>query len=195
MMLNHRFAAFNDDHLNISNPETNQSTRPNSLPIVGNDSTGEISLAISSSSQPNVFALVGKELKLISPLDRDHQDISSVILQVKILDRSGPMLFIRVTQLSIYFINLTFSSSIQVSCTNLGSGRRRNIPVIVRISDINDNPPVFRNSSYRAIVPEVMHLSLFPSLCFPLVESRPNKQTARRETVSERPVEYFSLRK
>ena len=101
MMLNDRFAAFNDDLLNISNPETNQSTRPNSLPIVGNDSTGEISLAISSSSQPNVFALVGKELKLISPLDRDHQDISSVILQVKILDRSGPMLFIRVTQLSI----------------------------------------------------------------------------------------------
>jgi hypothetical protein len=62
--------------------ETNQSTRPKVLPIVGDVPAGEISLTIASSSNPNVFALLGKELKLTSPLDRDHQDISSVILQV-----------------------------------------------------------------------------------------------------------------
>ncbi|XP_046657764.1 cadherin-99C-like isoform X2 [Daphnia pulicaria] len=103
-------------------PQTNQSTRPKVLPIVGDVPAGEISLTIASSSNPNVFALLGKELKLTSPLDRDHQDISSVILQV--------------------------------SCTNSATGRRRNIPVIVRISDVNDKAPVFLNSSYSVTIPE-----------------------------------------
>ncbi|XP_032795630.2 cadherin-99C isoform X2 [Daphnia magna] len=102
--------------------QTNQSTRPRLLPIIGNEPAGEISLAIASSSKPNVFSLTGKELKLTSPLDRDHQDISSVILQI--------------------------------SCTNKISGRRRSIPVIVRISDINDKAPVFLNSSYSVTIPE-----------------------------------------
>ncbi|XP_031622163.1 cadherin-99C isoform X2 [Contarinia nasturtii] len=42
----------------------------------------------------------------------------------------------------------------QVSCTIRSSRRRRNIPVIVRVSDINDNAPVFQNSSYETTVPE-----------------------------------------
>ena len=60
--------------------ETNQSTRPELLPIVGNVAD-DITLEIASSSRP-VFTLVDKQLKLISPLDRDVNDISSVILQV-----------------------------------------------------------------------------------------------------------------
>jgi len=48
------------------------------LPISGG---GEISLEIASSSR-RVFSLTDKRLRLISPLDRDINDISSVILQV-----------------------------------------------------------------------------------------------------------------
>ncbi len=62
--------------------ETNQSSRPKLLPILGDESAGEIGLSIASSGRPNVFSLAGKELRLTAPLDRDHQDISSVILQV-----------------------------------------------------------------------------------------------------------------
>lgn len=67
----------------IQNTETNQSTRPKVLPIIGDESAGEMTLAIASSSKPNGFSLDGKELRLTSPLDRDHQDISSVIIQVR----------------------------------------------------------------------------------------------------------------
>lgn len=48
----------------------------------------------------------------------------------------------------------------KVSCTNRISGRRRSIPVIIRISDINDNAPVFLNSSYSVTIPEVSYQSL-----------------------------------
>jgi len=105
-------------------PQTNQSTRPELLPIVGNVAD-DITLEIASSSRP-VFTLVDKQLKLISPLDRDVNDISSVILQV--------------------------------SCTVKKSGKRRNIPVIIRISDVNDNAPVFLSPTYTTTVPEVSTL-------------------------------------
>ena len=36
----------------------------------------------------------------------------------------------------------------------MGSGRRRTIPVVVAISDINDNAPVFQNVPYVLAVPE-----------------------------------------
>lgn len=53
----------------------------------------------------------------------------------------------------------------QVSCTNSATGRRRNIPVIVRISDVNDKAPVFLNSSYSVTIPEVSNQFLgFPIL-------------------------------
>ncbi|XP_055318314.1 cadherin-99C isoform X2 [Sitodiplosis mosellana] len=42
----------------------------------------------------------------------------------------------------------------QVSCTIRSSRRKRNIPVIVRVSDINDNAPVFQNTPYETTVPE-----------------------------------------
>lgn len=60
--------------------EMDQRTRPNLLPIVGNIDE-EIGLQIASSTRP-VFQLNGKQLQLTAPLDRDNEDISSVILQV-----------------------------------------------------------------------------------------------------------------
>lgn len=35
------------------------------------------------------------------------------------------------------------------------TGRNRNIPIIVRVSDVNDNAPVFANTPYETTVPEV----------------------------------------
>lgn len=43
---------------------------------------------------------------------------------------------------------------IQISCTIRATRRKRNIPVIVRVSDVNDNAPVFRNAPYETTVPE-----------------------------------------
>ncbi|KAG5670886.1 hypothetical protein PVAND_001118 [Polypedilum vanderplanki] len=42
----------------------------------------------------------------------------------------------------------------QISCTVLKTRRNRNIPIIVRVSDVNDNPPVFVNTPYETTVPE-----------------------------------------
>jgi len=100
--------------------QMNQTTRPAQLPINGRVDD-EISLQIASSTRP-VFRLDGKQLQLTAPLDRDNEDISSVILQV--------------------------------SCTIRASGKRRNIPVIVRISDVNDNAPIFIDQPYNATIPE-----------------------------------------
>ncbi|XP_001357648.2 cadherin-99C [Drosophila pseudoobscura] len=42
----------------------------------------------------------------------------------------------------------------QVSCTIRSSNKKRNIPIIVRVSDINDNAPRFMNTPYEVTVPE-----------------------------------------
>ncbi|XP_030369787.1 cadherin-99C [Scaptodrosophila lebanonensis] len=42
----------------------------------------------------------------------------------------------------------------QVSCTIRSSNRKRNIPIIVRVSDVNDNSPRFLNTPYEVTVPE-----------------------------------------
>ncbi|XP_037944039.1 cadherin-99C-like [Teleopsis dalmanni] len=42
----------------------------------------------------------------------------------------------------------------QVSCTIRSSGKKRNIPIIVRVSDVNDNAPRFMNTPYEVTVPE-----------------------------------------
>ncbi|KAH8247888.1 hypothetical protein KR038_011371 [Drosophila bunnanda] len=42
----------------------------------------------------------------------------------------------------------------QVSCTIRSTNKKRNIPIIVRVSDINDNPPRFMNTPYEVTVPE-----------------------------------------
>ncbi|KAH8268497.1 hypothetical protein KR026_007890 [Drosophila bipectinata] len=42
----------------------------------------------------------------------------------------------------------------QVSCTVRSTSKKRNIPIIVRVSDINDNAPRFMNTPYEVTVPE-----------------------------------------
>lgn len=46
-------------------------------------------------------------------------------------------------------------ASFQVSCTTRSTGKKRTIPIIVRVSDINDNAPRFMNTPYEVTVPEV----------------------------------------
>jgi len=47
---------------------------------------------------------------------------------------------------------------IQVSCTIRESNKKRNIPLIVRVSDVNDNAPRFMNTPYEITVPEVSNI-------------------------------------
>ena len=42
----------------------------------------------------------------------------------------------------------------QVTCTVLSTGRRRTLPVIVKISDLNDNGPVFLDTPYSLSLAE-----------------------------------------
>ena len=42
----------------------------------------------------------------------------------------------------------------QVTCTVLSTGRRRTLPVIVKISDLNDNSPVFLATPYSLSLAE-----------------------------------------
>ena len=48
----------------------------------------------------------------------------------------------------------TYNLCSQVRCTVLATGRRRTIPVIVKITDLNDNAPVFRGTPYTLTLPE-----------------------------------------
>ncbi|KMR05047.1 protocadherin fat 3-like protein [Lasius niger] len=43
----------------------------------------------------------------------------------------------------------------QLSCTVKSTNKKRTIPVIVRVSDINDNAPKFINTPYETTVPEL----------------------------------------
>ncbi len=47
------------------------------------------------------------------------------------------------------------SIMLQVTCTTLSSGRRRTIPVVLTIADLNDNGPVFVGEPYVVTIPEV----------------------------------------
>ncbi|XP_043200018.1 cadherin-99C-like isoform X2 [Amphibalanus amphitrite] len=99
--------------------EMDQPTSPRELPIEG--SSDEISLSLLPDAT-NFFRLEGKSLYLASPLDRDADDLSSIVLRV--------------------------------SCQVRASGYRRTIPVIVRVTDTNDNTPEFTRLPYRTRIPE-----------------------------------------
>uniref|UniRef100_A0A182FQ13 Uncharacterized protein n=1 Tax=Anopheles albimanus TaxID=7167 RepID=A0A182FQ13_ANOAL len=43
----------------------------------------------------------------------------------------------------------------QITCMVRSTRRKRNIPIIVRVSDVNDNPPMFINTPYETSVAEV----------------------------------------
>ncbi|XP_054716801.1 cadherin-99C-like [Uloborus diversus] len=44
---------------------------------------------------------------------------------------------------------------LQISCTDVITRIQRNIPVVIRIGDINDNPPLFKSRSYETSVSEM----------------------------------------
>nr|XP_042896742.1 cadherin-99C [Parasteatoda tepidariorum] len=44
---------------------------------------------------------------------------------------------------------------LQVSCTDVVSSVQKNIPVVIRIGDINDNPPLFKSTTYETTVSEL----------------------------------------
>ena len=43
----------------------------------------------------------------------------------------------------------------QLTCTDLATQRRKTIPVVVTISDVNDNKPEFVGAPYVVTIPEV----------------------------------------
>lgn len=45
--------------------------------------------------------------------------------------------------------------NLQISCTIRATRKKRNIPIIVRVSDVNDNAPEFVNTPYETAVAEV----------------------------------------
>lgn len=55
----------------------------------------------------------------------------------------------------IYRGSNNFRFHFQLSCTVKQTNKKRTIPVIVRVSDINDNAPKFINTPYETTVPEV----------------------------------------
>ncbi|KAF8774708.1 Cadherin-99C like protein [Argiope bruennichi] len=44
---------------------------------------------------------------------------------------------------------------LQIACREVTSGVQRNIPVVIRIGDINDNPPLFKARTYETTVSEL----------------------------------------
>jgi len=68
---------------NLITTEVGQATTPKELPIVG-DPWNQIDLSLVQSDK-RYFRLHGKKLQLSQPLDRDHDDISSIVFQVNFL--------------------------------------------------------------------------------------------------------------
>ena len=108
--------------------DTTQTTEPARLPISGSPGSDirlELHYADEEPSSRKFFTLDEndqKKLRLVKPLDRDEEDLSSVMFQV--------------------------------TCTTLDTGRRKTIPVVVTISDVNDNAPEFMGAPYVIAVPE-----------------------------------------
>jgi len=98
-----------------------QETSPKELPITGRVGS-DIELELVFPSGYSIFKTQDKSIHLTEPLDRDQNDLSSIVFQV--------------------------------TCTVLRTGKRRTIPVIVRISDLNDNSPRFIGTPYTISLPE-----------------------------------------
>lgn len=154
----------------------NQRTNPAELPIFG-DPFQEIALELIFPKGNQIFLLNGKSLQLLQPLDRDAENLSHIIFQVNIkhILQHLQMQAQHCSYCTLLWLRqncdcetkyLSWNCSIsQVSCTIRSTRRKRNIPVIVRVSDINDNAPVFQNTPYETTVPEVTTLfSIFHCL-------------------------------
>lgn len=65
-------------------PDVNQRTAPPELPIFGDPNT-EISLELVFPKGNPIFLLNGKSLQLLQPLDRDEENLSHIVFQVRYL--------------------------------------------------------------------------------------------------------------
>lgn len=102
--------------------QINQETTPAELPITGNPFV-DIALDLVFTKGHPIFILNGKKLQLVSPLDRDKDNLSHIVFQL--------------------------------TCTVKSTNKKRTIPVIVRVSDVNDNSPEFINTPYETTVSEL----------------------------------------
>ena len=57
-------------------------------------------------------------------------------------------------------------SPLQLTCTVKATNKKRSIPVIVRVSDINDNAPHFYNTPYETTVSEVRWPVIGPTILY-----------------------------
>lgn len=64
--------------------DVNQRTAPPELPIFGDPNT-EISLELVFPKGNPIFLLNGKSLQLLQPLDRDEENLSHIVFQVRSL--------------------------------------------------------------------------------------------------------------
>ncbi|XP_018578210.1 cadherin-99C [Anoplophora glabripennis] len=99
-----------------------QETTPPELPISGEPNV-DIFLDLSFPKGPPIFFLNGKKLQLLSPLDRDEENLSHIVFQL--------------------------------ICTVKATHKKRTVPVIVRLTDINDNAPQFVNTPYETSISEL----------------------------------------
>ncbi|KAG8256728.1 hypothetical protein J6590_063041 [Homalodisca vitripennis] len=101
--------------------QISQETTPRDVPIVG-DPFSNIALDLVFPKGKAMFILNGKKLQLLTPLDRDQDNLSHIVFQL--------------------------------TCTVKSSNKKRTIPVIVRVSDVNDNTPMFVHEPYETTVSE-----------------------------------------
>lgn len=99
-----------------------QETRPLEIPIVGEPNV-EIFLDLIFPKGPPIFFLNGKKLQLLSPIDKDEDNLSHILFQL--------------------------------ACTVKSTHKKKTYPVIVRLTDINDNAPEFVNAPYVTTISEV----------------------------------------
>ncbi|CAH1113662.1 unnamed protein product [Psylliodes chrysocephalus] len=99
-----------------------QETVPAELPISGEPNV-DVFLDLSFPKGVPLFFLNGKKLQLLSPIDRDENNLSHIVFQL--------------------------------ICTVKSTHKKKTIPVIVRLTDINDNAPQFINTPYETTISEL----------------------------------------
>ncbi|GIY66383.1 cadherin-99C [Caerostris darwini] len=88
---------------------------------------------------------------------------------------------------------------LQISCTDVSSGVQRNVPVVIRIGDINDNPPLFKARSYETTVSELTPIgtTIFRDLSASDADSDSNGlveySTAPGDSTEKDGYPYFSI--
>lgn len=115
------------------------------MPIHG-DTDDEITLGLNFSGSNPLFKLTGKQLQLLHPLDRDKENLSHIMFHVSTLMTNYHKKSFKINRPDFAF---------QISCTIKSTRRNRNIPVIIRVSDLNDNVPEFVNTPFETTILEV----------------------------------------